>query len=62
MYSDDFIQDVQDSEMVAMNVRGLTVDLMDSMDGGDSEVAMLRRLIQLDGEMYQLESPSFQLW
>nr|XP_022340020.1 uncharacterized protein LOC111134851 [Crassostrea virginica] len=54
--------DVQDSEMVAMNVRGLTVDLMDSIDGGDSEVAMLRRLIQLDGEMYQLESPSFQLW
>ena len=48
--------------MVAMNVRGLTVDLMDSIDGGDSEVAMLKRLIQLDGEMYQLESPSFQLW
>ena len=48
--------------MVALNVRGLTVDLMDSIDRGDSEVAMLRRLIQLDGEMYQLESRSFQLW
>ncbi|XP_061197395.1 uncharacterized protein LOC133205572 [Saccostrea echinata] len=51
-----------DKELEVLNVLGLTVELRDSLHSKDPEMATLKRLIHLDGEMYQLESPSFQLW
>ncbi|XP_062591768.1 uncharacterized protein LOC134253267 [Saccostrea cucullata] len=51
-----------DKELEVVNARGFTVELRDSLDSKDPEMATLKRLIHLDGEIYQLESPSFQLW
>ncbi|XP_062591764.1 uncharacterized protein LOC134253266 isoform X1 [Saccostrea cucullata] len=54
--------EVSNSDLEALNVRGFTVEMKDSFENEDPELTLLRRLIQLDGEMYELESPSFQLW
>ncbi|XP_056017092.1 uncharacterized protein LOC125673096 [Ostrea edulis] len=49
------------NEMEVLNVRGLNVELMDRLDDENPDMAMLSRLIQVDGEIYELEAPSFQL-
>ncbi|XP_061198222.1 sphingosine kinase 1-like [Saccostrea echinata] len=54
--------DVTDNELEALNVQGMKVEVTDSYNSKDPEMTMSKRLIQLDGEMYQLDSPSFQLW
>lgn len=65
------MQDILNTEMEVVSARGLEVELVDGIeevelvDGIEAEnqdLRTLRRLIQLDGEMYSLETPSFQLW
>lgn len=54
--------DIQSTEMEVVSARGLKVELVDGIEGENRDLRELRRLVQLDGEMYSLESPSFQLW
>lgn len=54
-------KEVLANEMEVLNVRGLNVELMDRLDDENPDMAMLSRLIQVDGEIYELEAPSFQL-
>ncbi|XP_062591765.1 uncharacterized protein LOC134253266 isoform X2 [Saccostrea cucullata] len=54
--------DVTNNELEAINIQGLKTEVTDSCDRQEREMTLLKRLVQLDGEMYQLDSPSFQLW
>lgn len=54
--------DILNTEMEVVSARGLEVELVDGIEAENQDLRTLRRLIQLDGEMYSLETPSFQLW
>lgn len=56
------MQDILNTEMEVVSARGLEVELVDGIEAENQDLRTLRRLIQLDGEMYSLETPSFQLW
>ncbi|XP_056020070.1 uncharacterized protein LOC125672299 isoform X2 [Ostrea edulis] len=49
-------------ELEAVTAQGFTVEMTDDLRDEDPEVKMLRRIILLDGEMYELKRSSFQLW
>lgn len=44
-----------------LNIQGFNVELTDGIDDEDPNMMMLKRLVQLDGEMFELKAPSFQL-
>ncbi|XP_048776575.1 uncharacterized protein LOC125680836 [Ostrea edulis] len=50
------------NEMEVLTAKGITVELTHGLDEENPEKMMLKRLILLDGEMFELEAPSFQLW
>lgn len=54
--------DILNTEMEVVSARGLEVELVDGIEEENQDLRELRRLVQLDGEMYSLETPSFQLW
>lgn len=60
--ADVIVQDILNTEMEVVSARGLEVELVDGIEEENQDLRELRRLVQLDGEMYSLETPSFQLW
>ncbi|XP_056017097.1 ceramide kinase 1-like isoform X2 [Ostrea edulis] len=53
--------DVPSNELEVLNIQGFNVELTDGIDDEDPNMMMLKRLVQLDGEMFELKAPSFQL-
>ncbi|XP_056019347.1 uncharacterized protein LOC125678327 [Ostrea edulis] len=49
------------SVMDVLHARELSVELSENQEDADQDVSMTKRIAQLDGEIYELESPNFQI-
>lgn len=56
------MKEIVKDELEAVTAQRFTVEMTDDLRDEDPEVKMLRRIILLDGEMYELKCSSFQLW
>ncbi|XP_048772601.2 uncharacterized protein LOC125678295 [Ostrea edulis] len=48
--------------MDVLHVQGVTMELTEILDDTKDDVSMTKRITVLDGETYELESPTLQIW
>lgn len=56
------MQDQFPNELDVLPVRGLKLELTGNPDDAEPDTSMGRRKMVLDGEMYDLETPTSELW
>lgn len=55
-------QDELGSDMDVLHIRGIKMELIGGLDDTEPDTALAKRTVILDGEKYELESPSCQFW
>jgi hypothetical protein len=58
MYFQDDLSDVMD----VLHARGFSLEVSGSQSGADPDISPTKWKVLLDGEIYEVESPSFELW
>lgn len=57
-----YFQDELSNVMDVLHAQGVTMELSECLDDVNQDVTTAKRPVMIDGEIYEVESPTFQIW